>query len=122
MRVFTITMILACLTASIGAQATQQWSSCETIVGVTNMLAYNNTVDLALSPQISGCNSDQVSGSIMFTVGQDGVTSTNINTLLASVLAAFSSGQRVMFYYDYDSSTSNCYGVIVSNGGNGGQC
>jgi hypothetical protein len=48
------------------------------------------------------------------------VTSTTINSFLATALAAFVAGQQVMVYYD--NSTSNCWGAIISVGGYGGEC
>jgi hypothetical protein len=120
MRFFKWMMVAASLFASALAQSAEQWSSCQTIIGVSNYLAYANSVLLTLSPGISGCNPADVSGAVMFSVGVDGVTSDNISSFLASGYAAYMSGHQVAIYYDNSSAT--CAGVIISLGGPSGQC
>jgi predicted metal-dependent phosphotriesterase family hydrolase len=111
-------IIAAGLTACLNAQAAQSWSACQTIVAVTDYQAYNNTMVLALSPGISGCGAG--AGSIQFIVGTDGVTAANFNGFLASSLSAYTIGAQVMIFYD--TSVTNCAGVIISIGGYSGQC
>jgi hypothetical protein len=113
-------MFVACLAASISARATQAWSGYVTIVEVSNYLAYNNTINLAVSPGISGCNVNGIVGSVTFAVGQEGVTTSNISSFLASALAGLTAGRQVTIFYD--NATSSCYGVVVANGGYSGQC
>ncbi len=113
-------IIAAGLTASLNAQAAQSWSACQTITAVTDYQAYNNTMILALSPGISGCGPSSIPGSIQFIVGTDGVTAANFNGILASSLSAYAIGAQVMIYYD--TSVTNCAGVIISLGGYSGQC
>ena len=114
MRLLTRMMFAVCLLAPVVSQATMVWSACQTITAVSDYLAYSNSVQLAFSPGIPGC------GVGSFVVGQGGVTSTNVNSLLATSLAAFTAGKQVMIYYD--NSTSNCYSTIVAVGGYSGQC
>jgi basic membrane lipoprotein Med (substrate-binding protein (PBP1-ABC) superfamily) len=113
-------IMVAGLTASLNVQAAQFWSACQTIVGITNDQAYNNTLVLALSPGISGCGSSSIPGSMQFVIGTDGVTAANFNGVLASTLSAYATGAQVMIYYD--TSVTNCAGVILSIGGYSGQC
>jgi hypothetical protein len=47
------------------------------------------------------------------------VSSTNINSILASGLAAYTTDRQVMVYYD---NTSGCAGIFIANGGFSGQC
>jgi hypothetical protein len=120
MRSLKWMMVAASLSAPALAQSAEQWSSCQTIIGVSNYLAYANSVLLTLSPGISGCNPVDVPGAVMFSVGVDGVTSDNISSFLASGYAAYVSGHQVAIYYDNSSAT--CAGVIISLGGASGQC
>jgi hypothetical protein len=120
MRLMTRMMIAVSLLAPVVSQATVVWSACQTVAAVADYLAYNNSVNLALSPGISGCVSNGVTGAVSFSVGQNGVSSTNVNSLLATGLAAFTAGKQVMILYD--NATSNCYSAIVAVGGYSGQC
>jgi hypothetical protein len=108
------------LVGTTWAQSAEQWSNCQTVTGVSNYLAYANSVLVTLSPGIPGCSPVGISGAIMFTVNVDGVTSENINSFLASGYTAYTSGHQVAIYYDNSSST--CAGVIFSLGGAAGQC
>ena len=120
MRFLTRMVIAVCLLVPTISQATEAWSVCQTITSVQNYMAYANAVSLTLSPGISGCSGEGVAGGIAFTIGTDGVTSTNISGFLASGLAAYLSGTQVMIYYD--TSVTGCAGVIIATGGNAGQC
>jgi hypothetical protein len=120
MQMLTRLMIAVCLMAPTLSRATNVWSGCETITGVSNYTAVNDSVILALSPGLSGCSPIGVTGAMGFEAGQNYVTSTTINSFLATALAAFVAGQQVMVYYD--NSTSNCWGAIISVGGYGGEC
>ena len=120
MRLVTRMMTVATLLAPIVAQSAQQWSACQTINGVSNYLAYSNAVIVSLSPGISGCSPASIPGAVMFEANVGGVTTDNINSFLASSLAAYSSGHQVMIFYD--NSNNNCQGLIISVGGYAGQC
>jgi hypothetical protein len=121
MRIFQWWMMVAALiSAPTLAQSTEQWSSCQTITGVSNYLAFNGSVLLTLSPGISGCNPVGIAGAVLFTQGVDGVTSDNINSFLAGGYSAYLSGHQVAIYYD--NSSVSCSGVIISLGGAAGQC
>jgi hypothetical protein len=100
--------------------AAMVWSSCQTIVAVSNYMAFNSSVLLTLSPGISGCVYGGTTGGVSLTVGQESVDSTNINGLLAVSVTALSTGRGVMLFYD--NSSANCYGQIISIGGITGQC
>jgi len=113
-------MVASLLSLPAMAQASQQWSSCQTVTGVSNYLAYANSVLITLSPGISGCSSVGVAGAVMFTAGVGGVTSDNIGSFLASGHAAYVSGHQVMIYYD--NSSASCPSMIISLGGPSGQC
>jgi hypothetical protein len=111
---------VALLSASAPAQSSVQWSSCQTVVGVSDYLAYSNGVLLTLSPGIPGCSPAGIAGAVFFVVGAEGVTSENISSFLASGYAAYTSGHQVAIYYD--NSSTSCPGVIISLGGAAGQC
>jgi hypothetical protein len=120
MRLLTRMMFAVCLLAPVVSQAGLGWSTCQTITAIADDLAYNGSVNVLLSPGISGCVSNGIAGAINFAVGQDGVTATNVDGLLATSLAAFTAGKRVTILYD--NSTSNCYSAIVAVGGYDAQC
>ena len=96
------------------------WSACQTVNGVSNYLAYSNAVIVSLSPGLPGCAPAGIPGAVIFSVNQNGVTSANVSSFLASALTAYTSGHQVMIFYD--NSTGTCQGVIVSVGGYAGQC
>jgi len=106
---------------SIDSQATPQWTACETIIGINNYIPTNNAIIVAVSPAVPGCLSavNGISGTITFSAGANGVPVTGLNPLLASLLTAYATGRQVMMYYD---NASGCYGQIVANGGDAGQC
>jgi hypothetical protein len=121
MRLLKRVLIAGCLLGTTVSQAaTYVWSSCQTIVGVSNYIAYSNQLVLALFPGISGCSGAGVTGGVGFIIGSDGVTSANIDGFLASSLAAYHTGTHVMILYD--SSVAECAGAIISTGGYSGQC
>jgi hypothetical protein len=122
MRFLARLMIVVCVITPIAGQTTENpvWSACVTITAVSNYVAYNNSINLALNPAINGCDGNGITGAVSIVVGQDGVTSSNVTAYLASSLAAQMTGQQVMILYD--NSTNNCYGIIVANGGYSGQC
>jgi hypothetical protein len=122
MRILTSLVTAACLMVSIDSEATQQWTACETIIGVNNYIPASNAIIVAVSPAVPGCASavNGVGGAITFSGGINGVPATGgLDTLLASILTAYVSGKQVMMYYD---NAAGCYGQIVANGGYGGQC
>ena len=115
-------LLLACSvpTVSFGAG---QWSGCQTVTGVTNYLAYNTanpSISVALSPGLPGCVSDAPGGT-SFALQQlpSGATVDTLKSLLGMLLAAQSSGTRVMIFYD---PANSCAASIVSVGGYSGQC
>jgi hypothetical protein len=112
-------IVASLLVAPELAQSTEQWSSCQTVTGVSNYLAYANSVLLTLSPGIPGCAPVDIAGAVMFMVNVDGVTSDNIGSFLASGYSAYLSGHQVTIYYD--NSSIGCPGVIISLGGVAGQ-
>jgi hypothetical protein len=126
MRLPKRVMLVLCACVSFvtaQAQAALAWSSCQTVTAVSNYLAYSNSIYLTLSPGISGCtgNSGSSVSAVGFVVGQEGVTSTNINALLATSLAALTAGHQVMVYYDA-STAPQCNSQIVAVGGFAAQC
>lgn len=86
---------------------------------MTDYSAYSGSFYLVLSPGIQGCSSD-VQGTAIFRVGQMGVTADTFKSLLASSYVAFTTGKRVMIYYD--DSTPACFSSIISIGGYSAQC
>lgn len=118
MRTVKRLMLALSLMVPFSGQAAQQWSSCQTVTGVSNYVAFGNQVILALSPGLPCTVPDGVAGGVSFTIGVFNVTANNINTFLASALSAYATGQRVMVYYD----DTACGGLIISNGGITGQC
>jgi hypothetical protein len=118
MRTVVKWMVLTGLLVSAAAQATIVESACLTVTAVVNEMP-GNAVALALSPAIPGCTPNTTPG-VEFSVGVNGVTAANLNSILASGLAAMAIGQRVMVLYD--DSTSNCYGLFIANGGFHGEC
>jgi hypothetical protein len=114
MRFRTRMMLAVCLFAPLASQAAMVWSTCQTITSVGDYQAYNSSIIFTLSPGIPGCGTGGVSLSI-FLQGTNGVTSTNINSFLATGLAAATSGKGVTIFYD--NSTASCYGQIISFGG-----
>jgi hypothetical protein len=107
-----------CVLASSVAQAALVQSGCLTVTAVVNDQA-QGAVTLALSPAMPGCTPNTTPG-VEFDVGVNGITAATLNSYLASGLSAFTTGQRVMVIYD--DSTSNCYGLVVANGGFHGEC
>jgi len=121
MRLFRPLMIAFCVLSPIMSQATTVWSSCQTITAVDNYLAYSTPqVILVLSPGITGCTNASATGAVSFEIGQNGITSTNVNYVLATSLTAFAAGKSIMV--TYDNSTSNCFSQIISIGGYSAQC
>jgi hypothetical protein len=120
MRFLKRVLIVGCLLgAAVSHAATYVWSSCQAIAGVSNYIACSNQLVLALSPGISGCSGAGIAGGVGFIIGTDGVTSTNIDSFLASSLAAYHTGTQVMILYD--TSVTGCAGAIISAGGYSGQ-
>jgi hypothetical protein len=118
MRTVKRMMLALSLLAPFESQATQQWSSCQTVTGVSNYVAFGNQVIVALSPGLPCTVPVGVPGGVSFIIGTYGITANNISTFLASALSAYATGQRVTVYYD----DAACGGLIISNGGITGQC
>jgi len=121
MRILTSLMTAACLMVSIDSQATNQWTACETVIGVNNYIPGSQAIIVALSPAVPGCQSavNGVSGAVTFHTGQNAVIESDLSPLLASILTAYTNGKQVMLYYD---DSAGCWGQLVANGGFGGQC
>jgi hypothetical protein len=120
MRLQKLAMMAACL-APIVSQAGIVVSTCQTITAVDSWLASGTpAIYLILSPGISGCAAI-TSGSVGYVVGQNGVTSANINELLAMSLTAFVQGRQVMIGYD-SATLPNCNSQLLMIGGEAGQC
>ncbi len=121
MRLVTRMTMLAILSVPAVSQASLVWSGCLTVTGVSNELAYDNGVFLAFSGGgISGCGAG-TPGGVVFLVGQQGVTSSNISSILGMALTAQVSGKGVMILYD-NSAGGSCNSQIISLGGYAGQC
>jgi hypothetical protein len=112
-------MIACCFLTPAMAQAAGIWSSCQTITAITDEPNLSSVL-VTLSPGITGCSPQGVTGAITFAAAQDGIVSSDLNGLLATSLSAFTLGKRVLIAYD--NSTSNCYSHAVSIGGYAGQC
>jgi hypothetical protein len=100
MRKLSGVMLAMSLLVPIASQAAQQWSSCQTIVGVSNYMAYNNDnlIILGLSPRLPDCSYNGMPGAVGIIVGQFGVTAANISICLAGSLTAYGTGRQVMIY------------------------
>jgi hypothetical protein len=114
--------ITCCFLMPAMAQATIVWSACQTITAVSDepALSVGPSILLALSPGVSGCSAQGVTGAINFTGGQGGIASTDLSALFATSLTAFSLGKRVMVAYD--NSTTSCYGQAIAIAGYEDQC
>jgi hypothetical protein len=112
MRLLKEIAFALCLTVPALSQATNNWSSCQTVAAIDNELADDTGLVVYLTPGISGCGTSPYSN-VLFVEGQQGVSSSNISAYLAVLLAAQISGQQVSIYY-----TSTCYGIELSIGGN----
>jgi hypothetical protein len=115
-NIFNVAVTLAllfCITPSAAYAAA--WSACETITGVSNYIAYDNTVQVFMTPTIPGCTA---STGLNFTVGAGGITSSNINSFLATAMGAQIGGKKVMVYYN----STGCNIEIMAIGGYSGQC
>lgn len=116
-------MLALLLSAPALSQAAITWSSCGKITSVSNYIANSNQFLLTLSASAipSSCAAiSTVPGSISFSIGQAGVTSSSFSALLATALAASAAGQQVMVAYD--NATSSCYAQVISIGGYAVQC
>jgi hypothetical protein len=118
MRLLARVMLSMSFMVPLASQAAQQWSICQTVTGVSNYLAYSSQVIVALSPGLPCTASNSIVGAVSFTIGTFGVTATNINSFLAFSLSAYTTGQRVMVFYD----DTACGGLVIANGGYAGQC
>ena len=119
MRGLNCFMTLLAFLVPVVSQASQTWSSCQTVTGVSNYMASDSSILVSLSPGIPGCARAGVSGAIGVKVGFLGVDSTNIGGFLATGLTALSTGRGVMIFYD--NSSADCYTQIVAVGGYAGQ-
>lgn len=118
MRAFIRLLGMVIITAPLLAQATVVRSPCQTVVGVTNQPVGSNFL-VTLSPGISGCSSQGITGAVTFQASQAGL-GTDLSSLLTSSLTAISLGREVQI--SYDNSSSTCWGTGVSIGGTSGQC
>jgi hypothetical protein len=101
------------LIPSLGQAAIVQ-SSCQTVTGIENNVAGSpGNILVYLSPGISGCGTGGYSFSV-FSIGTNGITSTNINSILAAALTAYTTGHQISV--EYDNSTASCYGQVIAVG------
>jgi hypothetical protein len=95
-------------------RATSVSSECLTISGIENNIASGNDHIVYFASQgISGCGTEGTSFSI-FMIGIDGVTNTNINSILAIALSAYATGHQVSV--QYDNSSVSCFGEVIDVG------
>jgi len=119
MRLLSKIVIVMCVLSPIVSQAAIVTSACETVVAVENALASNGIVYIYLSPNVgSPCLSAGGASVLQFEVGQGLVTNTNINSIVATALAAYTAGHQLMV--QYDNSTASCFGQTISIGGPNG--
>lgn len=120
MKRLLTTMGLLGLLAALGipakAGAAQVWSGCMTITSVSNYIAYDGNVFVYFSTSLPGVA--PAGAGYAFVTGQNGVTSANINSFLATATAAMLSNTSVMVFYD--NTTGDL--IIMSVGGYAGQC
>ena len=121
MRLSSVVAAFASVLVTFNCQASQQWTGCAVVTGVSNYIPSDGAVIISLSPAVAGCTSSVSGavGTITFKSGTLGVTADNINSLLASMLTAYTSGRSVMVFYD---NVTGCPGELIANGGYSGQC
>jgi hypothetical protein len=116
MHLLSRVLLAAYLLAPALSQAAIVTSTCQTVVAVENAWASNGIVYLYLSPGVgSPCLAYAGASVIEFEVGQGLVTSTNINSIVATALSAYVSGHQLSV--QYDNSAANCFGHTISIGG-----
>jgi hypothetical protein len=113
-------MFAVSLMVPVVSPAAMVWSACETITSVNNWMAFSNSVYFTVSPVITGCTINSASA-VQFVVGDEGVTSTNITSIFATGLTAFTNGQQVMIYYD-NTTLPACQGQVIAIDGYSAQC
>lgn len=113
MRKLKCLSIFVALVASMAANATGVYSSCQNVIGIENAMPGSNVVIVYLSPGIAGCGTGGYSFSI-FQIGQNGVTVDNINGILGTATTAYVTGHQVAI--EYDNSTASCFGNTISIG------
>ena len=121
MRLLRKSTLAVLLLLSALSEAAIVNSSCQTVTGIENAIAGSNYFTVFLSPGISGCGTGGYSFSI-FIIGTNGVTSTNINSVYATALTAYTTGHQISI--QYDNSTASCYGETIAIGAGlvGGNC
>jgi hypothetical protein len=98
------------------AGAAVVWSGCMTVTAVSNYIAYSGQAFIYFSANLPGVA--PAGAGYPFVIGQNGVTSDNINSFLATATAAKLSNTSVMVLFD--NATGNL--IIMSLGGYSGQC
>jgi hypothetical protein len=119
MKKLLMTMVLGLLGTLIipgKASAAVVWSGCMTITGVSNYIGYSGQVFVYFSADLPGVA--PAGAGYPFVIGQNGVTSDNINSFLATATAAMLSNTSVMVLFD----NATGYLIIISLGGYSGQC
>lgn len=119
MRKIIRPLLLLPLVVPIITNATVVWSGCQTIVAISTEPNQASLL-ITLSPGISGCSAQGVTGAINFTIGQEGLAATDLSNILGTSVSAYALGRQVMLAYD--NATTNCYGTAVSIGGYQAQC
>jgi hypothetical protein len=95
------------------SQAAILSSSCQTVTGIQNSIAGSNYIIDYLRLASAGCGTSGYSFSI-FLIGTGGVTSTHINSILASGLTAYTTGHQISV--EYDNSIASCFGQTIAVG------
>ena len=115
MHLLSRVLLAAYLLVPALSQAAIVQSSCQTVTGIVNNIAGSSPSDIFvyLSPGISGCGTSGYSFSV-FAVGTNGVTSTNINSILATALTAYVTGHQISI--EYDDSSASCFGQVIAVG------
>ena len=114
MRLLSRVLFAAYLLVPALSPAAIVQSSCQTVTGIENNVAGSpGNILVYLSPGISGCGTGGYSFSD-FSIGTNGITSTNINSIFATALTAYSTGHQISV--EYDNSTASCYGQVIAIG------
>lgn len=103
------------------SQATNSWSGCLTVTAVTSEANQSQVLVTLAGSGIPGCNAGNVAGAVYFTVGSNGIsTSDMLDQVLATGLSALGIGRQVQIFYD--NGSANCYSNSIAVGGFTGGC
>jgi hypothetical protein len=116
-RLFAAISLLLALAVPAVSQAAIVWSGCQTIAAVTHQPVGTNIL-IALTPGLSGCASQGITGAVTFQAGQAGIAAGDLGGLLAASLSAFALGKSVQISYN----STTCFATGIAVGGTSGQC